>query len=202
MVYFSIHPGKFQTFAKHIGFFGYDNISTGTSFNWEILHINSHQIIATSRDLRSFDGGKKLGAENLDGLAARVKQPCQVKELREDDDYGVFKDPFFKLKFQKFGCKSLSVQVFLAGVLRNVNKKTVHQLVFLTHTSSPFHTGHRRCDVFLSKLMGSKSPNGRLKNPGMQIADTFFFFFGGSMPEFLISYGNAFQLKAVQFCGA
>lgn len=95
MVYFSIHPGKFQTFAKHIGFFGYDNISTGTSFNWEILHINSHQIIATSRDLRSFDGGKKLGAENLDGLAARVKQPCQVKELREDDDYGVFKDRFF-----------------------------------------------------------------------------------------------------------
>lgn len=27
--------------------------------------------------------------------------------------------------------------------------------------------------------MGSKSPNGRLKNPGMQIADTFFFFLGG-----------------------
>lgn len=97
MVYFSIHP-VFQTFAKHIGFFGYDNISTRTSFNWEILHINSHQIIATSRDLRSFDGGKKLGAENLDGLAARVKQPCQVKELREDDDYGVFKDRFFKIE--------------------------------------------------------------------------------------------------------
>lgn len=99
---------------------------------------------------------------------------------------GYLRTVFFKLKFQKFGSKSLSVQVSLAGVLRNVNKKTVHQLVFLTHTSSPFHTGHRRCcDVFLRKLMGSKSPNGRLKNPGMQIADTFFFFFwGGSMPEF------------------
>lgn len=93
---------------------------------------------------------------------------------------GYLRTVFFKLKFQKFGSKSLSVQVSLAGVLRNVNKKTVHQLVFLTHTSSPFHTGHRRCcDVFLRKLMGSKSPNGRLKNPGMQIADTFFFFFGG-----------------------
>lgn len=91
---------------------------------------------------------------------------------------GYLRTVFFKLKFQKFGSKSLSVQVFLAGVLRNVNKKQFTSWYFWpirVHLFTPVTAGAM---FFWVNWWGQNPRMADWKIPECRLL-TRFFFFGG-----------------------